>query len=79
VQHFNFNNTWAVTGYPSRNFTKRNWDGAYEFEAFIKNNLDCSKVEFDSEYCQFSAYFENKAQAEKFVNDVDNLFQREKQ
>jgi hypothetical protein len=65
---------WTITGYPKKEMTIREFDGAYEFEEFIQEKIDCTGIEFDSEYCQFFAYSDTEERAIRFLNDIEAYF-----
>ena len=67
---------WTITGYPKKELTIREFDGAYGFEEFIMEKIDCTGIEFDSEYCQFFAYADTEERAIKFLNDIEQHFQK---
>jgi hypothetical protein len=67
---------WTITGYPKKEMTIREFDGAYDFEEFIMDKVDCEGIEFDSEYCHFFAYTDTEERALKFMNDIEQHFKK---
>lgn len=65
---------YLITGNVSQKFSVRKFDGAYEFEKFAMEQIDCINIQFDSEYSQFFAYAKRKEDARRFVNDVEHHF-----
>ena len=65
---------WSLTGFPNKN-TIRNWGDAYEFENFVKDTLKIN-AEFDSESCQFYAYFDTKQKATSALNKIEKHFKK---
>jgi hypothetical protein len=39
-------------------------------EEYIQKHIDCSGIDFDSEYCQFFAYTKTVDRAKQFVEDI---------
>jgi hypothetical protein len=65
---------WTLTGFPNKN-TFRKWEDAYEFESFVEKTLKIS-AEFDSESCQFYAYFNTKQKATTALNKIEKHFKK---
>lgn len=65
---------WMMTGFPSAEAIGHNYADAYEFEAAIQKHISWvnthPKVNFDSESCQFFAYFEDRETLDRFIADV---------
>jgi len=61
---------YTITGFISKEYRFRDFDGAYDFEEYIKKHIDCSDIDFDSEYSQFFAYTNTVERAKKFVEDI---------
>ena len=61
---------YTITGSLAKEYQFRDFDGAYDFEEYIRKHIDCSGIDFDSEYCQFFAYAKTLKRAEKFVEDI---------
>jgi hypothetical protein len=69
---------WSITGNPNAEVIGHQFDGAYEFEDCIKRHVNCSGIEFDSEYCQFWAYAKTKARLVSFGKQIDKYFAKAK-
>jgi hypothetical protein len=41
---------WSITGFPKDEQLARHFESAYDFEDCIKRNVNCSGIEFDSEF-----------------------------
>ena len=67
---------WAIGGYPSKSYTVRPFDSAYDFEEFLKPKINCKGITFDSESCQFFAYAKTEKRAVKFVKEIEEYFER---
>ena len=65
---------WTITGNARKSMTVREFEGAYEFEEFVQEKINCKGISFDSEFCQFFAYAPTKARAVKFAKDIDKYF-----
>jgi hypothetical protein len=65
---------WTITGNPNSKMTVKQFESAYDFEEFVEDKIDCTGIEFDSEFCQFFAYAKTKERAVKFANDIDSYF-----
>jgi len=61
---------YTVTGYLAKEYRFRDFDGAYDLEEYIQKHIDCSGINFDSEYCQFFAYAKTLDRAKQFVDDI---------
>ena len=61
---------YTITGRLAKEYRFRDFDGAYDFEEYIQKHIDCSGIDFDSEYSQFFAYAETEARAKKFIEDI---------
>lgn len=69
---------WSITGNPKAEVIGHQFDGAYDFEECIKRHVNCSGIEFDSEYCQFWAYAKTKARLVSFGKQIDKYFAKAK-
>lgn len=69
---------WSITGNPNREVIGHEFESAYDFEECIKRHVNCSGIEFDSEYCQFWAYAKTKARLVSFGNQIDKYFAKAK-
>jgi hypothetical protein len=67
---------YTISGNANPDYTMREFDGAYEFEECIQNNISCKGIEFDSEYCQFFAYAKTKQTAIAFVKRIEKHFEK---
>ena len=61
---------YTVTGFLTKEYRFREFDGAYDLEEYIQKHIDCSGIDFDSEYCQFFAYTKTIERAKQFVEDI---------
>jgi hypothetical protein len=61
---------YTITGNIAKAYRFRNFDGAYDLEEYIQKHIDCSGIDFDSEYCQFWAYTKTVDRAKQFVEDI---------
>ena len=61
---------YTVTGYLAKEYRFRDFDGAYDLEEYIQKHIDCSGIDFDSEYCQFFAYAKTLDRAKQFVDNI---------
>ena len=61
---------YTITGNLAKEYRFRDFDGAYDFEEYVQKHIDCSGIDFDSEYCQFFAYTKTVERAQTFVEDI---------
>ena len=61
---------YTITGNLTKEYRFREFDGAYDLEEYIQKHIDCSGIDFDSEYCQFFAYTKTIERAKQFVDDI---------
>jgi hypothetical protein len=61
---------YTITGFLNKEYRFRDFDGAYDLEEYIQKHIDCSGIDFDSEYCQFFAYTKTIERAKQFVEDI---------
>jgi hypothetical protein len=61
---------YTITGNLAKEYRFRDFDGAYDLEEYIQKHIDCSDIDFDSEYCQFFAYTKTVERAKQFVEDI---------
>ena len=61
---------YTITGNIAKAYRFRDFDGAYGLEEYIQKHIDCSGIDFDSEYCQFFAYTKTVDRAKQFVEDI---------
>ena len=70
---------WTVTGVVKREHQVTpgtTFDSAYDFEDWVKKNIRCESVQFDSEYCQFFAYAKTKQRALGFLKAIEKKFEK---
>jgi hypothetical protein len=70
---------YTITGYLTKEYQFREFDGAYDLEEYIQKHIDYSDISFDSEYCQFFAYAKTLDRAKKFVEDIMAWFEKVKE
>lgn len=73
------NNYYSIGGNVKKEYCIKGFDGAYELEEYIKKNIACKRIDFDSEYCQFFAYAKTKKEAVDFVKRVEKHFMKQKE
>ena len=61
---------YTITGNIAKAYRFKDFDGAYDLEEYIQKHIDCSGIDFDSEYCQFFAYTKTVDRAKQFVEDI---------
>jgi hypothetical protein len=69
---------WSITGFPKDEQIARHFESAYDFEDCVKRNVNCSGIEFDSEYSQFFAYAKTKARLVSFAKQIEKHFAKAK-
>jgi hypothetical protein len=69
---------WSITGFPKDEQIARHFESAYDFEDCVKRNVNCSGIEFDSEYSQFFAYAKTKARLVSFAKQIEKHFEKAK-
>jgi hypothetical protein len=62
--------TYMITGNISKEYRFRDFSSAYDLQEYIEKHIDCSDIDFDSEYCQFWAYSKTLDRAKQFVDDI---------
>ena len=62
--------TYMITGNIAKAYRFRDFDSAYDLQEYIEKHIDCSDIDFDSEYCQFWAYSKTLDRAKQFVDDI---------
>jgi hypothetical protein len=65
---------WTISGNPKSKMTVKEFESAYDFEEFVEEKIDCTGIDFDSEFCQFFAYAKTKERAVRFAKDIDKYF-----
>lgn len=71
---------WTITGFPSKELVNLfGFESAYDFEGYIRKNIKCKSIVFDSEYCQFFAYAKTKIGAIAFAKAVEKKFTKVKE
>ena len=61
---------YTITGTIAKEYRFRDFDSAYDLEEYIQKHIDCSGMDFDSEFCQFWAYAKTVERAKQFVDDI---------
>jgi hypothetical protein len=69
---------WSITGFPKAEVIGHQFESAYDFQDCIKRKVNCSGIEFDSEYCQFFAYAKTRARLESFAKQIAKHFEKAK-
>lgn len=64
---------YTITGRFSKEYRFKDFDGAYDLEEYLQKHIDCTDIDFDSEYCQFFAYAKTVERAKKFIEDITAL------
>lgn len=67
---------WTITGFPKLSAKLPAFGSAYDFEETVKEKVNCSGIDFDSEYCQFFAYAKTKARAIGFAKAIEKYFKK---
>jgi len=70
---------WTLTGFPKKEAIGHDYESAYDFEDCVKRNINCSGIDFDSEFCQFYAYAKTKARLVSFANQIKKHYEKAKQ
>jgi len=70
---------WTITGYPNAEAIGHQYQGAYDFEDALKRNINCSGINFDSEYSQFFAYAKTKARLVSFAKQIEKHYAKAKE
>lgn len=74
ITKFEGDKHYTITGSIVKEYRFKDFDGNYEVEDYLQSKLDCSDIDFDSEYSQFFAYAKTEERAVKFANDVQSWF-----
>jgi hypothetical protein len=61
---------WVLYGKPNPNNFGLKGTKAREFEEFLKVNISCDNITFDSDYSEFFAYAETRERIESFCDDA---------
>ena len=67
---------WTITGIPILSDKLPIFDSAYDFEEVVKEKVNCSGIDFDSEYCMFCAYAKTKQRAVGFAKAIEKYFKK---
>ena len=67
---------WTITGFPKLSAKLPKFDSAYDFEEVVKEKVNSSGIDFDSEYCQFFAYAKTKQRAIGFAKAIEKYFKK---
>jgi hypothetical protein len=70
---------WTITGFPRAEVIGHDYDSAYDFQEAVQRNVNCSGIEFDSEFCQFFAYAKTKARLVSFAKQIEKHYQKAKE
>ena len=70
---------YTITGNVSSEHTIKEFDSAYDFEEWVRDNVACKTISFDSEFCQFFAYAKSKRDAIAFVQRIEKLCKKVKE
>jgi len=79
VSKYERDKNYTITGNLAEKYRFRDFDGAYDFEEYIKKHVDSEGIQFDSEYCQFFAYAKSEKRAKKFAQDITDWFEKVKE
>jgi hypothetical protein len=69
---------WTICGYPNSEVIGNHYSSAYDFEDMIKRNINYKGIDFDCESCCFYAYAKTEKRLIKFLNDIENHFEKAK-
>jgi len=69
---------WTLTGIPSSEQLGHQYECAYDFEDAVKRNVNCSGIDFDSEFSQFFAYAKTRARLESFAKQIAKHYEKAK-
>ena len=64
---------YTISGNVSSEHTVKKFDSAYDFERWVRKNISCKTIEFDSEFCQFYAYAKSRRDAMAFAKRIEKL------
>jgi hypothetical protein len=67
---------WNIAGYPHLSSKLPQFESAYDFEEVVKEKVNCSGIDFDSEYCMFCAYAKTKQRAIGFAKAIEKYFKK---
>ena len=67
---------WTITGFPKLSNKLPEFGSAYDFEEVLKEKINHSGIDFDSEYCQFFAYAKTKQRAIGFAKAIEKYFKK---
>lgn len=65
---------YTITGNIAKEYRFRDFDGNYDVEDYLQSKLDCSGIDFDSEFSQFFAYADTEKKAVEFMEEVQAWF-----
>ena len=66
---------WTISGYPYLTKLPK-FESAYDFEEVVKEKVNSSGIDFDSEYCMFCAYAKTKQRAIGFAKAIEKYFKK---
>ena len=69
---------WTLTGIPSSEQLGHQYECACDFEDAVKRNVNCSGIDFDSEFSQFFAYAKTRARLESFARQIAKHYEKAK-
>ena len=61
---------YMITGNIAKEYRFRDFSSAYDLQEYIEKHINCSDIDFDSEYCQFWAYSKTLDRAKQFVEEI---------
>ena len=67
---------WTITGFPKLSSKLPRFESAYDFEEVVKSKVNCSGIDFDSEFSQFFAYAKTKQRAIGFAKAIEKYFKK---
>jgi hypothetical protein len=67
---------WTIAGYPYLSSKLPRFESAYEFERVVREKVNTSGINLDSEYCMFCAYAKTKQRAIGFAKAMEKYFQK---
>jgi len=79
VIQFDWDKNYTITGNLAKSYQIKDFDSAYDFEEYVQKHVDCTDIDFDSEFSQFFAYAKTEERAIKFVEDITVWFDKVKQ
>ncbi len=65
---------WVLYGKPKLDKFGLQYKTIIEFEKFLRSNISCDDITFDSDYMEFFAYAETKERIESFCDEAVKIF-----